>query len=300
MQNLRLTKAMSGLVILTFFVICGQSLLSQAVDKKMAIKLTDEIVEEGKMIFNLEITSYTSTDLFLKDYKGDKGQVGGYFSYFSQSKNQFINVYYANNFDTELKNTTPPKVIFTTRYFLSDTSSQINVNNVKRENIEREMTDFEKKLFLMRQTTLNLISTDTLFQRFDNTSLNIIPMYYEGKYKTYVITVPQIEKVVVMGNDYAVNFDNNLKLKDKFKLHSDILPVDTGNDKNRGITYHTHNATTGGFVTPTDIAIMLLFAKNGGWLQHYILSNDWVTMWDVMKEKFTIKSKAEFDRENGK
>lgn len=279
---------------LLFTINITQNLLSHSLDKSAVIDKSDQIIEEGKMIFNLEVTSYSATEVFLSNFKGDKSKVGGYFSYFSKDKNQFINVYYNNE-----TNGKTPKIIFTTRYSVEEKKSEINTESLKKEQVEREMTDYEKNLYRMRTKTLELFSKDTVIKHYDNTSLNIIPMYYNGQYKSYIITIPRIEGIVVMGNDYLVEFDNNINITKRTKLHSDILPVDVGNDKNRGITYHTHIKSTGDLLTPTDVAVLLLSAKGAGWLKHFVMAPDWVTMWDVTTEKFTIKSRAEFDRENG-
>lgn len=272
----------------------SQILFSHTLDKTAAIDKSDQIIEEGKMIFNLEVTSYSATEVFLSNYKGDKSKVGGYFSYYSKDKNQFINVYYNND-----NNGKTPQIIFTTRYTLEEKKSEINTESVKKEQVEREMTDFEKNLYKIRTKTIELFAKDTAIKHYDNTALNVIPMYYNGQYKSYIITIPKIEGIVVMGNDYLIDFDNNLNISKRTKLHSDILPVDIGNDKNRGITYHTHIKSTGDLLTPTDVAILLLSAKGAGWLKHFVMASDWVTMWDVTTEKFTIKSRVEFDRENG-
>lgn len=274
------------------------SISAFSIEKAKAIEQTDKIIEEGKMLYNTEITSWNGTEAFLASYNGDKSKVGGYFSYYSKDKNQFLNVYYNNDKKS-------PKIIFTTRFSNESNSNDadknaVNTSNIKKENVEREMTDYEKQLFIMRQKTLDLFPTDTIFKHYDQTNLNIIPMVYEGTKKVYVITIAKIDGVVVMGNDYELIFDANNNITSKKKLHSDILPVDIGNDKNRGITYHTHIKSSGELITVTDVAILLLSAKGAGWLQHYTLSGEWVTMWDVTNEKFTIKSKVEFDRENGR
>lgn len=266
-----------------------------SMDKKQAIEMTDKIIEEGKMLFNTEITSSYGYEIFKDNYKGDKNKVGGYFSYYSKDKNQFINVFYNNENN--------PKIIHTTR-FQNETNTKeyenINKENVKKENVLREMTDFENDLYIMRKKSLDLLPKDTLFKNYDNTNINVIPFVYNGEKKVYLITVAAIPNVVTLGNDYELKFDKSNNIISKKKLHTDILAVDFGNDKNRGITYHTHLKSTGDYFTVTDIANLLLFGKNAGWLQHYLVSENWVTMWDVSNEKFTIKTKKDFDQENGK
>lgn len=303
--NLNKIKKTTLIIILTLIPFFNNNMYS--LDKKTAIESNDKIIEEGKMLFNTEISSWYGSEIFQENYKGDKSKVGGYFSYYSKDKNQFINVFYSND--------NSPKIIHTIRFqnesqdieaSKKNTNKEninketVNKDNVKKESIVRDMTDFENDLFIMRKKTLDLMPKDTIFKNYDNTNINVIPFVYNGEKKVYLITVPKIPNIVTLGNDYEIIFDKNNNISSKKRLHTDILAVDYGNDKNRGITYHTHLKSTGDYFTVTDIASLLLFGKTAGWLQHYLISENWVTMWDISNEKFTIKTKKEFDQENGK
>lgn len=290
-------------ILFGLFTIINNNVYSM--DKKTAIETNDKIIEEGKMLYNTEITSWYASEIFQENYKGDKNKVGGYFSYFSKDKNQFINVFYNNE--------STPKVIHTIRFqnesqvstpnsknTNNENKESVSKDNVKKESVVREMTDFENELYIMRKKTLELMPKDTLFKNYDNTNINVIPFVYNGEKKVYLITVPKIPNIVTLGNDYEIKFDKNNNITSKKRLHTDILAVDYGNDKNRGITYHTHLKSTGDFFSVTDIANLLFFGRSAGWLQHYLVSENWVTMWDISNEKFTIKTKKEFDQENGK
>ncbi len=99
--------------------------------------------------------------------------------------------------------------------------------------------------------------SDTLFQIYENTNLNLI-LISNGEKKVYILTGPQQSGVVIFGNDYLVTFDKANKLIGKKRLHKNIIPLPyegTDDEKKTEGTVHSHLPETGDFITATDIAL---------------------------------------------
>jgi len=69
---------------------------------------------------------------------------------------------------------------------------------------ERDFTQIELELYSLRGEALAIIQQDTLFKKYENTNLNIIPLLDKKENKVYVLTGPAQSGVVIFGNDYLL------------------------------------------------------------------------------------------------
>lgn len=169
---------------------------------------TQPIVEEGKRLYKSEMASWYGTDLFLESYK-DRANIGGYFSYLEA--NGIAKCIFFSKSDK-------PKVIGTISF-----DSTYNAKTATTDLTERDLTDNESDLFIIRKNALSTINSDTLFKTYNNTNLNLIPLIYEGEKKVYVLTGPQHNGVVIFGNDYLLTFDKDNNLSGKRQLHKTLF-----------------------------------------------------------------------------
>jgi len=103
--------------------------------------------------------------------------------------------------------------------------------------------------------------------------------------------------VVILGNDYLLTFDSNNKVKSKQKLHQNIIPVDFKADSvQEASTMHTHLPSTGDYMTPTDICTLLLYGEMSQWKQHYTLSQDFISIWDVEKRDLVMLTRKAWEK----
>ena len=243
-------------------------------------KLTEPIVNEGKKLYKSEMASWYGTDIFLEAYK-IRENIGGYFSYVDQELTKCI-------FFSKTEN---PKVIGTITF-----DSTYSTNTAKTDVIEREFTDYENDLYNIRKTVHDLLTTDSLFKFYENSSLNLIPLIENGEKKVYILSGPKKNGLVIFGNDYLVTFDKNNKIKTKKKLHKNIIPIEYGkklDDENVFATVHTHLDETGDFITATDICTLMLYEKFAKWDQHIVMSAKYVCIWDCKQDNlFTLTRKA--------
>jgi hypothetical protein len=251
------------LIILSYQITFGQSKTE---------KETSKIVEEGKMLYKSEMASWYGTDIFIEKYK-EKEKIGGYLSYSQNDISRCI--FYSKG--------EKPKVIGTMDFDIT-----FKIENAKTELTERELTKTEFDLFEMRTVALKIINSDTIFKRYENSNLNLIPIINGNEKKVYVLSGPKKNGVMIFGNDYLLNFDESNKLLSRKQLHKNIIPIEYGGKEEIEVTMHSHLPETGDFITPTDICTLMLYAKFAKIKQHYVISKKYVSIWDCEKEILAI------------
>jgi hypothetical protein len=127
---------------------------------------------------------------------------------------------------------------------------------------------------------------------------NLIPLNDENGKRVYILTGPQKQGIVVFGNDYLLTFDKENKLKQKKRLHKNIIPIEYGKQGDKLVitTMHSHLPETGDLITATDICTLKLYSKYAGWGQHYVISNQNVSMWDCKKESLFVMTRKAWDK----
>ena len=234
------------------------------------------IVKEGKLLYRSEMASWYGTDLFLENYK-NRENIGGYFSYSENDTSKCI----------FFSKSEKPSVIGTISF-----DSTYNVKTAKIDLTERDFTKNEKDLYEIRKLALKEINSDTLFKRYNNTNLNLIPLINEKERKVYVLTGPQQNGIVIFGNDYLLTFDKNNKLILKKQLHKNIIPIYYGGkqEKDQQIegAMHTHLPETGDFITATDICTLMLYEKFAKWKTYNVISEKYLNIWNCETNQLTV------------
>ncbi len=266
---------MKKIIYAILFISLSLNVQAQDLDK-----IAQEITDEGKYLFRLEKTSWIGTDLFIEKYKNTEN-LGGYLSY-AINEDSTCCIFWNKN---EI-----PSVVGTISF-----DSSLDLNNASVDISEREMTDIEKELFQIRNATLHELTTDTLFLFYENTSPNIIPVKYKGEKKAYILTGPQQTGVVILGNDYLLTFDEEGVLTQKKRIHNNIISMEY-DSSNTKMTVHSHNDTTGDFITPTDICTLMLYAGYAGWPRHYTVSQEYISIWDCKKNELKIMLYDEWEK----
>ncbi|HEX6170079.1 MAG TPA: hypothetical protein VFZ33_10315 [Chitinophagaceae bacterium] len=234
------------------------------------------IVLEGKMLYKSEMASWYGTDIFLENYK-NRENIGGYFSYTDKDIAKCIFFSKSDN----------PKVIGTISF-----DSTYNIKTATTDFTERDFTINETNLYVIRKIALAEINSDTLFKSYKNTNLNLIPLINGTDKKVYILTGPQQNGVVIIGNDYLLTFDNDNKLTLKKQLHKNILPLYYGGKEEEGKeivgAMHTHLPETGDFITATDICTLMLYEKFAKWKSHNVISEKYLNIWNCETDQLTV------------
>jgi len=245
-------------------------------------KETDQILEEGKLLFRLEKGSWYGTDDMLARFETKRDSVGGYLSY--ETEDNLINTIFFSRFDSD-------KILV--RYSF-DTLPK--VKPIKIDTTNNVASDLEKSLILIRQDAKDRASSneDEFFTYYENTALNFIPVIKGNERNVFVLTGPQVSGVVLIGNDYKLSYNKKNELDKKMKIHNSILQFayNSGDKENKTVeTFHSHIITE--YISSTDICTLLLYKNYVEWNKHIVMSKKEVSIFDMEKETlFTMKKKA--------
>ncbi len=243
-------------------------------------KESEKILNEGKLLYRLEKGSWYSTDLFLADYPEKRDSIGGYLSY--EKGNKIYSIFF-NRYDEN-------KVL--ARYKFDSIPKQ----NAIEVELNKNTTELESNLITIRQDAKNRASEnkDKFFSFYQKTALNFIPLITNNKKRVFVITGPQINGVVLLGNDYLLTYNKKNIFKKKEKLHNSLIQFSykSKNKDNPSVsTFHSHIITK--YITSTDICTLLLYKDYVEWKQHIVISEKEVSIFDMEKEiLITMKRKA--------
>jgi hypothetical protein len=246
-------------------------------------KTEASITAEGKRLYKSEMASWYGTDIFLEKFKDRRENLGGYFSY---SENDMNTCLFFSKGDQ-------PKVIGSITF-----DNSFKVDQAKVDGQTRDFTRYEEAIYLIRKKALAEISSDTLFKTYQNTNLNIVPLYDSSSRRVYVLTGPTVNGVVVFGNDYLITFDNANNLIAKKRLHQNIIPLNYGQEKGKVevASMHSHLPETGDMITATDICTLMLYEKFPKWQQHVVMSGKYVSIWDCEKDTLAILTRQAWEK----
>lgn len=245
------------------------------------------IVQEGKLLYRSEMASWYGTDLFLEKYS-DRDNIRGYFSYTDGAITKCV--FYSKEKE--------PKVIGTISF-----DSTYNVKTANVDLTKRDFTDFENQLYQLRKTSSEEIASDTtLFKHYEKTELNLIPLINNNEKKVYVLTGPQENGVVLIGNDYLLTFDENKHLLTKKRLHQNLIPIYYVEQEKNGQqvegAMHSHLPQTGDFITATDICTLMLYEKFAKWKTHQVVSQKYLNIWNCETNQLTVIPMDTIDKIN--
>lgn len=259
-----------------FFALIGTIINAQ--DLKKTAK---EIQEEGIELYRSEMASWYGTDVLKANY--DKMEnIKGYFSYIDGGVPKCI-------FFSE-KNKVLATVAFPANYNPRDAKLDLN---------ERDFTTKELDYFTIRQNANEKVKTDTIFQQYNNTSMNLIPIIDKNNVKkVYAVTGPSVDNIVIFGNDYLISFNDKNEVKNIEKLHKGIIVQAMKEEKmeNAISGLHSHVLENQQTITPTDICTLMLYYKFTNWDDYFVVSKDFVSIWRNKTNNLVIIKEKDFKR----
>lgn len=265
------------------FCFCSAAICFRAQGQNAAE--TTAIVAEGKRLYRVEMASWHGTDLFLATFPDQQKNIGGYFSYANQGLTNCI------FFDKSATPRVLATIVFDSTYTLG---------NAQVDSKLRAFTPRETDLYSIREQALAAINQDTTFRTYQNTNLNLIPLISGPEKKVYVLTGPQTDKVVLFGNDYLLKFDAANKLVSQRRLHQNLIPMKYGQQLSEGqeavSAMHAHLPATGDYITATDICTLMLYGRFAQWKQHYVVSKNYISIWDCERNDLTVLTRKAWDR----
>jgi hypothetical protein len=244
--------------------------------------LSSSILEEGKLLFRLEKASWYATDFFLENFKDKRDSIGGYLSY--QNKDKVVSIF-LNRYDS-----TKVLVRFTFDFIPKQTPLLIDLENKNQSNEEIE-------LIKIRKDALNRINsnTDGFFKFYKYTSMNPIPIINENGSRVFVLTGPQRNGDVLIGNDYVLTYNTKNEFEKKEKLHNSLVPIPYKmQDKSAVMTMHSHILSD--YITSTDICTLLLYKDYVDWKSHIVMSAKYVSLLNLETESLEIMTKEDYEK----
>ncbi len=246
---------------------------------------TDAILQEGKLLYQLEKAAWMGTESFLDRYNHLKESVGGYVSY-KNEKGQLINLFYNKE--------NPVRIV--ARF-----SFELNPEMIllRSDTLPSEATSYETDLITLRQDALRRISVNEegFFSTYSNTRLNLIPLIQNHEKKLFIITGTKDKNVIYIGNDYLLHYNEKNELINKEKIHQSILQYPCksgGGNQPASATFHSHVSSE--YITSTDICTLLLYKDQLEWRQHYVFGENHVSVFDLDHERLVVLTLEEWNK----
>ena len=231
----------------------------------------NEKLKLGVSLYHTEKSSWLSSDLLSEKYIAFRSLVGGYVSY--KGKDDYVYTVFYSKGDKSV-----PVIRF--RF---DTS--FDKKNVFVETNELTMNELESKLIKLRELATKEIfgDKDSLFKFYERTKYNLIPIEYNDSLFVYVLTAPHESGYIIIGNDYKLTFNSELECIRKQNFHNSIikLPFDSKNKSDSEIEMTVHTHVISDIIDETDICTMLLYKEFLVWNQHFVIGEEYVSMFKL-------------------
>ncbi|WP_299184698.1 hypothetical protein [uncultured Aquimarina sp.] len=248
-------------------------------------KETEKILNEGKLLFRLEKGSWYGTEDMLARFKTKKDSIGGYLSY--ENKENKIKTIFFSRFDSN-------KILVQYEF-----DSLPKTKPIKIDSTNHIASHLEKGLIKIRQDAKDRAysNEDKFFSFYENTALNFIPVINENGRNVFVLTGPQVSGVVLIGNDYKLEYNKKDEFVKKMKIHNSILqfPYKSDDPENK-LESTFQSLVLSEYINSTDICTLLLYKDYVEWEQHYAMSKKYVSIFDLEKENLLIITKKAWDK----
>lgn len=277
------------MMILRLFLTAGAALLLHpALAQSRTDKVADEILRDGLALYQSERASWVATDVLMAQ-KPNMEQLLGYVSY--ADGDSVRTVFFGRTAATE------PLGVY---YAFAFPKQQIAPTTI-RQSHARHATTQEEQLFAALQTVRAELRTGArLGQPYGfpaNTSPNIVLLPGQPL-RAYILTGPR-EPVLPIGNDFLLTLNTaGDEVKTVERLHNSYLPMrlEAGQESVKA-GMHSH-LPAHPYITPTDICSLLLYEQAFPAGQHYVIGEDYVSLFDVPKRQLVILTRKAWDRIN--
>lgn len=245
MKNLKLTLILCCATLI--FVSC--STLKKMPSTAQMQAINDSIVAEGFQLYYSERANWVATDLMFE--KCDMANVGGSVTY-QPDDNTWVVVF----FDRDDENCV-------LEYRVSTLSDEAYVFDSIRP-----ISEEERILWIRNNTLINKAigkygdKMQFASKSFGSPNLDIIEIN-DHLIRMYFLQGTIKHDLIPFGNDYSIDFDDNLEPIAFRKYHNSLISIPTkeGGEEVR-MTVHSH-LKDNPFITPTDICNFLLYRPAG-------------------------------------
>ncbi len=302
--------------IFSFVLLAGIIFPNYIFSQRKLEKEKNKILTEGLALYTLILANWTSNDLYYEN-EFNTDYVKGYLSYKDKDTLKTIfwreidtssAEYKAKTYnavgDTGIGTKQKPKQLNDCRVNVKTfryAKMNLSRKNCSIDEAEREPSEKEKMYMNFRAMTYKEINSDTsFFKHYQDVSLKAIPMEAGKEMKVYVYSSTLKEGVVPIGGDYILTFNRKEKtLTEKTDLHKDFIFISSqykghSYDASKS-TQHKHKDDAAEFITPTDIATLLLYKSQIQWDEHHVIAGKYTSIFTLQDRNLTIITTAEFD-----
>lgn len=162
------------------------------------------------------------------------------------------------------------------------------------DNQRRAMTPVEQKYYDMKMQALTFIKGDAeMFNAPNGLRLNINFVKANDRIKGYIMPYTTQDSLIPLGNDYIINFTKGGEMIDYDVIHTDFLEIDvTKLRKDSDGTIKTVQSLENSevpHISQTEICNLLLYSPYHEAHEHYVVSDQYVSIFNLEKRFLIIK-----------
>jgi len=229
-----------AIILLVFFPLQGWS-QTHSYDNEQLTAICDSILLEAETLYRMEKAAWLLTD-GAQSIENVRNHFMNYVVY--RDKKKYRAVAYNRNVESI--------------YELTFTENAESPNDERQE--IRRLTKQERKLIAVRENILGQIGDQEIpVTVYENYSPNFILIPDGKNYRFYIIPGTSLHHIIPFGNDYLFFTDHKGNITSWRKMHSRLLPLQTGSAENPVVqTIHSHLKEEP-FITASDICTFRLY-----------------------------------------
>ncbi|MGD1845341.1 MAG: hypothetical protein ACFB10_08110 [Salibacteraceae bacterium] len=166
----------------------------------------------------------------------------------------------------------------------------------------RKMDSRENLLLKLRKTILKKVKKEEDY--FGSPQLSGFNLNFLERAPGWVAYLTPFEGEkgkVPLGSDFILRFSEKGKLLSYEKLHQNLITIQAGNaaesDPNTNYaSMHLHSQASSAFITPTDICQLLLYKDQVTWVEHYVVSQNFVCLFRLDTLELILMTPEEFQQ----
>lgn len=257
---------------LLFSLLVLNSLLTVA--QKNFRAAADSIQSEGERLYISEIASWDAGDRLSSLPGAIQNNFRGYISY---TEGRYTKCIFLSKADANYK-------IATFSYMKGQDLPPIV------DTTYMPINKLESKYWRLKAAAVQNISSDTFFHAYPGTILNLVPIITGYEKRVYVLTGTFEKGLLIIGNDYLLEFDQFDHLFSKTCFHRDLTKIPFKSDSSEKSALHNHVPPVSSFMTATDYCTLLLYSRYTTWRQYFVVSKKVVSILDYSNRQLRILS----------
>ena len=265
---------------------------------------TEEVLEEGQMLYRLEWISEYGSNVFYKLFGDEDRRKFGFrqISYLDE-KGQFVNFYYdyyeGTMWDDHVTYQIMLRIRFDNPFDLQP--EEIPPQPAIVDTCNKVPTQEELSLITMCQDVNKQIGRDNnhIFKPYNHAIYEKMPIIFDGRRSVFVFPLPHLGgpvKSVLFGGDYRFEYDISNTLIKWDELHDTLIELpDHSGEVLDQIKSLTHKLTYSWSITPVDVFTLLKYGDRRELKRQYEMGNNmFYPAYDREREELIMNTIREF------